>query len=183
MSSAQWIKFLTSSRHKLYFSCKKCKKLPTCGFENFWKNLGKIPFCDFYIRAKIKNNGSHWGIPYSVGKWRCLKVCYIKEAREMCTHDNVSLKILSKKFPSAVGTMYWPECSICPGLQSTPPGTEPNSRVLSHVRCPVKKLQSHQLWTLDIGHWTPDIGHWTLNTGHWTPDIGHCTLDQTRRLA
>ena len=40
-----------------------------------------------------------------------------------------------------------------------PPGTEPNSTALSDIRCPAKKLQSHQFWTPDIVHWTPDIGH------------------------
>ena len=68
-----------------------------------------------------------------------------------------------------------------PGLQSTPPpsGTEPNSRVLSNVRCPAKKLQSHQLWTPDIGNWTPDIGHRTPDIGHRTLDTVHWTPDTT----
>ena len=68
------------------------------------------------------------------------------------------------------------------GLQSTPPGTEPNSRVLFDARCPAKKLQSHQLWTPDIGHWTPDIEHRTLDTGNWTLYIGPDTTSGIRKL-
>ena len=60
MFSAEWIKFLTSSRRKSYFSSENVRNYKRVVLKIFEKTLGKIPFCDSHIRTKIQNYASQW---------------------------------------------------------------------------------------------------------------------------